>query len=70
MTATWQKVDDLQVLNALRKITSPVIDMGEVLANITVTFNNEDEQYDFNKHVAFGITKAGYRQYWILSHLS
>ena len=70
MTATWQQVDNLQVLNALGKIASPVINMGETLANITVTFKNEGEQFDFSKHVAFGMTKAGYRQDWILSHLS
>ena len=63
MTATWQQVDDLQVLSALGNITYPVVDMGEALANITVTFKNKDEQSAFSKRVAAGMTKAGYRQY-------
>ena len=69
MTATWQHVDDLQILNVLGKIASPVIDLGDALANITVTFKNKDEESDFNERVAYGMIKAGYRQYWILSSI-
>ena len=42
VTSTWQQhVDDLQVLNTLGKIASPVFDMGEALAKTTVTFKNK-----------------------------
>ena len=67
ITAKWQHVDDLQVLNALGKIASPVIDMGEALANITITFRNIDEQHDFIKRVTNGFVRATYRQVWYIS---
>ena len=53
--ATWQNVDDLQVLHTLGKIDSPVMHLGEALSKITVTFRNEEEKHHFHKRLTNGI---------------
>ena len=62
ITATWQNVDDLQVLKTLGKFDSPLMHLGDALSNITVTFNDTEEQHRFDKRVTNGITPGNIMQ--------
>ena len=64
ITATWRSVDDIQILNTLGKIESPVIHMAEALSNITIIFTNKEDQIRFDKRVKNGIIPGKYAQFW------